>query len=1382
MLKIKYLNFALGNYSFFHIKFYIANIYFFLIIFFVSSLNKANNLDEQKDQKKEVKIEEEKELKKPLLKDMDESMEYNLIKEPKKDLIIEDNENEENIENEDKINTNEVTEIEKNNENIELKEIITNKDNDEDNVTISNIIKKNIFINIDKITLVIMYFVANNEVNVFHLIFVIIFMIQLLTPYHIKKLCEFIIILFQLLFFLEYFMDLLKAYLFYNFRDNILKIQYFLVFNIDTNDSVFKTSIELFIYVIIYCFYIHYQLYNNSLYQKITLDKNINLTNYIETKLYHFPIIQKILYFIGNIIIEIYIWILISCFIFFSCYFEVNLLFAIKLLIFLLSIYQFCIFIQNSKFGETKMDLTLPRIILIYSGLNTLVVYFYQIFCLEVTELKQTIRESNYFLIQNFPNLGLTIYKAENLYYNLLPHFFINFISLLYLWEMKRMSNKYKIIKDGKDIKKNKIIILSNEDEEEKNQKNKKKEEDDIFNIDNKINEEEEKEEEEEEKEEEDPLLGAFDKYNSNKRTIIFLNIKYFFSILIISFTKLYWLFLFITTCIIYTSQDLSAGIFIYIFIFGLTFIFMFNSIIKSLNNFIKKESYFISKVIRYYLVEKKQHIQKNKSYRSISFRFLLAYSLLLLYMLYLYGVFDLFQNGCDDNLFIGCEKSYSPIFPKNTEDYIKSISYLLGFYINMREKGIMSVGWFHLLFSFLIAFDVYIQKIENYFTNINVNNRKMYRKLLNENTKLKALISSGEDNFILNIGKILKNDEDNILWKDDTYSTYNLSISKMSNIHEYDELLNNIKNRLEAKHLNIDVKDEELGKIYIIQFLEAFRKASAKDVSLSEKKNKYKIIKAIKGVFEEIIIFLLLCNAITKLNIWSFIYISISIYLIKVEKTMMKFYYIFCFIIFAIFLQVIIFISNITEEIDPSPDKELLDIIQKTLNLPWYNNDEINLGFFLGLGVTSSQVKLIWMDFIEVVVIYIYLNYFSYSIYQDIQNKGSSIKGISRINYYNLHLNKKVNQCVKNLSLNRFTKIHDCILYNLDIELGGFDDFRNKILLNITNKTEPEKLRNINIKNQNEDLKDNKSEKSEKSEKSNKFERNSIKNKLINLLVPSSKKKDDDWTSFSSKIQSKREKIKIKMQSFLDSLYELSYLSFHNIILIIIVIISMMISGIVSLFYITFSLYFIVTSNKMLVGEKYFYPKAIKKILRVAIIIDITIQIIYQTPYFSINNVESVENGVLLKILNVIGFNKIINYGKKTIEIDSHQMILVIAKAISYFFMGLQILIYSSQDFQEKYLSYIITSKENLRRIKFMNVFRFNNKRIKTMNKSIKLREEMSLSMNYLQNILDTWNNKLSNINTTNVQNSLILFDTNEQNNDDEKLGEEKIFDKSTV
>ena len=1061
LAKIKYMHFALGNYSddyTSYIRFIAVNIFFCFIICFISILNKSSNdMDEKKD---DDNIKEENELKQHLLYDMEnDSIEIrNNIKENQKNELIDNNINIDQTKEEKDRNNKD--------NNILLEEEIRKEDNNNKLMksTLSNIIKKNIFVNIDKITLIVMYFVANKTINVIHLIFVIIFMIQLLTPHCIKKLCAFIIILFQLLFLGEYIMDLLKCYFKDTFKNNLSKIQFFLVYNIDdTDESLSKTQIEIFIYGIIYCFYIHYQLYNNEYYQKLTLDKNINMTNNIEDNLANRPLIKNILYFIGNIILEIYIWVIISCFIFFTCFFEINLLFAVKMFIFLLSVYQFCIFIQNHKFGEGKMDLKISHILLIYCGLNTFVVYIYQLFCLflEVIKSKEYITKSDLFIIKNFPNLGLTIYKDENLYYNLLPHFFTNFLSLLYLWEMKRMSENFNKNKIEEDKKKNKVIVLSNDIENNTKKKKVKKEEINIFDIkNNNIEEKEKEEEEEEENEQEDQKISVFEKYHSNKMEMTFLNVKYFLSMIILSFTKLYWLFLFVTTCIIYTTQDLSAGIFIYIFIFGITFIAMFYSLINNLHTFINKDSYFISKVIRYYLIEKKQHISKNKYFRSISFRFLLGYSLLLLFMFYLYGVFDLFQHGCNEKLFKGCDKSYDPIVSSddkesdnhdNTEALFESISYLLGFYIDIRKIGIISASWFHLLFSALIAFDVYIQKIENYFTSCTVVNRRRYQILLNENTKLKALISSGNDNFILNLGDFLSgnnNDNNNsFLSSDSSNLSYTLSLSKMSNINDYDELFNIINNNFDRRRLNISAEDENLGKRYIIQFLEAFRKASAKKVSLAEKKNKYKIIKAIKEIFEEIIISLLLCNAITKINIWSFIYIIISIYLISTQKTMMKYYVFFCFLIFAVFTQLIIFISNLTEQTDPTPDVAILKVINSRLNIPWYASSK-EMGFFFGLGVTKSQINLIWMDFIEIVVIYIYLDYFSYSIYQNVENKGSSRKGINRINYYNLHLDKRVNNCVRNMSERQFTKIKECMKYNLDIDIGSFDDFRNKILL----------------------------------------------------------------------------------------------------------------------------------------------------------------------------------------------------------------------------------------------------------------------------------------------------------------------------------------------
>ena len=131
-------------------------------------------------------------------------------------------------------------------------------------------------------------------------------------------------------------------------------------------------------------------------------------------------------------------------------------------------------------------------------------------------------------------------------------------------------------------------------------------------------------------------------------------------------------------------------------------------------------------------------------------------------------------------------------------------------------------------------------------------------------------------------------------------------------------------------------------------------------------------------------------------------------------------------------------------------------------------------------------------------------------------------------------------------------------------------------------------------------------------------------------------------------------------------------YLSLHNIILIFIIIISMMISGLFSIFYIIFSLYFLITSTSIYLGYKYYYPKAIKYILRITILVDITAQILYQAPFFEAEN----------SALELIGLNKFVNFTiieetsyDKHYEVNllSDQLFLVLAKAFTYLFMSLR-------------------------------------------------------------------------------------------------------------
>ena len=427
----------------------------------------------------------------------------------------------------------------------------------------------------------------------------------------------------------------------------------------------------------------------------------------------------------------------------------------------------------------------------------------------------------------------------------------------------------------------------------------------------------------------------------------------------------------------------------------------------------------------------------------------------------------------------------------------------------------------------------------------------------------------------------------------------------------------------------------------------------------------------------------------------------------------------------------------------------------------------------------------------------YIYIDYFSYCIYQDSDNIGQNKDINNKINSYKLKENKRFYNCLKNETNEKLKEYNECMEYNLGINIESNieeiigrelpkDKPENDLKPVKTDSKEGQKNeRDIslevmdNIINTDSNNKDNiaqlddviKNKEEEKKEEKKEEEKDDEKEEEI-----------DDKAS-------ERSKIKLRWAFFFGNIIELLYLSFHNIILIIIIIISMMISGLLSLFYIIISLYFLITSSKMYFGQKYFYPKAIKKILRVAIIVDIALQILYQMPQFYRDNSEKTT---LDKILDVIGFNKIINYGKgsnvsyddeEDIQIYTEQMILVFCKALTYFFMGIQILIYSSENFQEHYFIYLVTRKLDLKRKSLMNAFRFNNKRINTMNESVKFREDMILNMEELKKMLEKWTKQLSKLSKDPGHTSLIGSKAErKESNLRGARREEKIFEEQKV
>ena len=187
------------------------------------------------------------------------------------------------------------------------------------------------------------------------------------------------------------------------------------------------------------------------------------------------------------------------------------------------------------------------------------------------------------------------------------------------------------------------------------------------------------------------------------------------------------------------------------------------------------------------------------------------------MFLFYIYGIFDLFQNGCNTEIWTICEKDrYSPIFEKDSlfENIIKSISYLFGFYVNKKKKGILEASKVILFLTTLIIFDLYVQKIQFYFIKKIFANRKEHQELTNKNARLNAIISMDKEKIKDN-KIILKQIE--VLGKERLSDVFSSHIKKIK--ETYDPLLNKIKNTFQQKNLNISDEEERRGKYYIIKF-----------------------------------------------------------------------------------------------------------------------------------------------------------------------------------------------------------------------------------------------------------------------------------------------------------------------------------------------------------------------------------------------------------------------------------------------------------------------------------------------------------------------------------------------------------------------------------
>ena len=445
--------FGLAKFENKYIEYILCNIFYFLTTLFIYALFIREERKEQEKLKEIKKIENSKKLENELYNNNNEN---NINNEN-----IENNENKDNKENKDNIdnNINYNYDFNLNNqdgiaigllpnensyindlENVKLE--LNDKEIDElyNNLTLSNIVLKTLFSNIDKITLLFLYILTVNSINIIHGVLTLIFMIQLLFPIFMIKNSIIMLIFSQIIFIFEYIVDLFKNTEVLIDKIDIIKI----IIPFDSK----TTSIEFLIYIITYCYYTQYQLYNYDFYQKLAFDDNLCLSIYIEINLSDYPIIRKILFGIGRFIMELYIWTLIATFIVIDSYLEISFLFAIKLFIFFIIVYKFLRVIQSSK--PSHINSILNWFFLIFCSLNTIAVYVFQVLCLKSFPFSSMIDNSDNFFIKNFPAIGLYRYYEVNLHRKFLPHFISNLLSVLFIGEMERVLNEDKLNKKKK--------------------------------------------------------------------------------------------------------------------------------------------------------------------------------------------------------------------------------------------------------------------------------------------------------------------------------------------------------------------------------------------------------------------------------------------------------------------------------------------------------------------------------------------------------------------------------------------------------------------------------------------------------------------------------------------------------------------------------------------------------------------------------------------------------------------------------------------------------------------------------------------------------------------------------------------------------------------
>ena len=394
-------------------------------------------------------------------------------------------------------------------------------------------------------------------------------------------------------------------------------------------------------------------------------------------------------------------------------------------------------------------------------------------------------------------------------------------------------------------------------------------------------------------------------------------------------------------------------------------------------------------------------------------------------------------------------------------------------------------------------------------------------------------------------------------------------------------------------------------------------------------------------------------------------------------------------FIILILFLlQYIVFVTNISYYTNPFINEEVANYISESLHIPWYTKIGYRWGTFFSFGTNRYQIISLWIDVSIILIIYFYLEFFSFSIYlKETQNK--------KIDKIMSKFSKKFQE-LQTMNKNEYNSFVRAMKVSYDIEL--------KSKMKITEK----KKKNLNPT----------------------YER-----KLLEILFYF--KKDNRYLYLK---KSDKAKSFMKIKSFF-------YLSFHYFLLLLILLISLINQGLIVLGYMSFSIFYLYKSHCFLKGRRWTLLNGIRSFMKPYLFLDILTQFIFQIPL----NIFSKNYTTLNNFFKIFGYVKIVDYSSKEEILDKDSLANIFLKILSYFLILIQENIYLCYDFKKFILRYHYEYLQSAFIKGKLYSFLFNNSRVHLMNDRLKQRREINETLNNLLCTITTWNKNLRNYNVGN-------------------------------